>query len=68
MTFTIGHVLRVEERFQTVALRGAGDKAETEKRSTGWWIVLDTGFAFGLGANELDYQVGDEIRAVRVAR
>lgn len=68
MTFTIGHVLRVEERFQTVAVRGAGAEAETEKRSTGWWIVLDTGFAFGLGAGHPEYQVGDEIRAVRVAR
>ncbi len=61
VSFVLGTVRRVEQRFEKVGLRGAGPTAEMVERSLGWFIVLDTGTSLGFGRMEPQCDVGEEM-------
>lgn len=61
MIATKATVTKVEERFTKTYQSGFSKDAKFEDVSLGWWIVIDSGVAFGVGNHKPEFKVGDVI-------
>lgn len=59
--FDAGVVRLIEERFIDRCASGIGKDAVMAQKSIGWFVVLDTGAAFGFGSRKPDCAVGDRV-------
>jgi len=59
--FNMGKVLRVEERFKSTHVRGAGKDAVMGEVSIGHFVLLDNGTSLGFGELVPDCQPGDSL-------
>ena len=54
-------IAKVEERFVEVHVSGFGSDAIMERKSTGWWIVIEQ-LAIHVGPDKPDFEKGELVK------
>ena len=54
-------ISKVEERFIAAHVKGFGAEATIERKSTGWWIVIEQ-LAIHVGPDKPDFAAGELVK------